>query len=49
VYTKLSENLKGRDHTKHLGIHGKTVLEWVLGKLWTGCIWLSTGTSGRLL
>jgi hypothetical protein len=32
---------------------GKVLLDWILGKLggrlWTGCIWLGTGTSGGLL
>jgi hypothetical protein len=26
------ENLKGRDHLEHLGIGGKIILEWFLGK-----------------
>jgi len=41
-----SEGLKRRDHYEDL-------LEWILGKqgrkVWTGCIWLRTGTSGGLL
>jgi hypothetical protein len=33
VYTKfLSENLKGRDHVENLVIHGKIILERILGK-----------------
>jgi len=44
-----SEELKGRD----IGIGGRTILEWILGKyggkLWTGFIWLGTGTSGGIL
>jgi hypothetical protein len=28
----LSENLKGRDHLKDVGIDGKIILEWILGK-----------------
>jgi hypothetical protein len=51
--TFLLENLKGRDHSEYLGIDGKIILEWILGKkggkLWTGCIWLRIGTSGGLL
>jgi len=47
------EDLKGRDHLKDLGVVGKIILEWVLGKLggkgWTGFIWLRTGTSSRTL
>jgi hypothetical protein len=26
------ENLKGRDHCEDLGIDGKMLLEWILGK-----------------
>jgi len=44
-----SENPKGRDHLEDLGIDGKVILEWMLGKeggkLWTGFIWLRIGTS----
>jgi hypothetical protein len=47
------ENLKGRDHSEDLGVDGKITLEWILGKysgkVWTGFIWLSIGTSGKLL
>jgi hypothetical protein len=47
------ENLKGRDYSEDLGIDGRIVLEWILGKLggkvWTVCIWLRIGTSGELL
>jgi hypothetical protein len=47
------ENLKGRDHSEDLGIDGKIILEWILGKqggeVWTGFIWLRIGTSGGLL
>jgi hypothetical protein len=32
------ENLKGRDHMKYLDIHGKVILEWILGNMWTGFI-----------
>jgi len=47
------ENLKGRDHPEDQGVCIKIILEWIIGKhggnLWTGCIWLRIGTSGRLL
>jgi hypothetical protein len=49
----LSENFKGRYHSEELGVHGRIILEWILGKyggkVWTGCIWLRIGTNGRLL
>jgi len=33
MYTKfLLENLKGRDHLEELGIDGRIILEWFLGK-----------------
>jgi hypothetical protein len=48
-----SETLKGRDHVDDIGVNGRIILEWTLGKqgrkMWTGCIWLRMGTSGRLL
>jgi hypothetical protein len=27
-----SENLKGSDHVKDLGVDGKIIIEWTLGK-----------------
>jgi hypothetical protein len=32
-----SENLKGRDHSEDLGIDGKIILEWILGKQGKEC------------
>jgi hypothetical protein len=33
VHMKLQfENLKGSDHMEHLGIDGRIILEWILGK-----------------
>jgi hypothetical protein len=54
AYKRLIEkNLKGRDHLEDLVIVEKIVLEWILekqcGKLWTGFIWLRTGTNSALL
>jgi len=35
------ENLKGRDHSEDLGIDGKTILEWSLGKWgWESVDWI---------
>jgi hypothetical protein len=45
-----NENLKGRDHLEDLGVDGKIMLEWIIGKycrrLWTGFIWLRIVVSG---
>jgi len=39
--------------TVDLDVDGKIILEWILQnqiwKLWSGFIWLRTGTSGRYL
>jgi hypothetical protein len=47
------ENLKGGDYSEDLGVTGRIVLEWILkkqgGKVRTGVIWLSIGTSDELL
>jgi len=40
------KNLKGRDHIEDLGIDGRIILEWDLGKVWTGCMWLRIRTGG---
>jgi hypothetical protein len=44
-------NLKGRDHLEDLGVDGRIILEWILGKqggkVWAGCIWLRIMTSVR--
>jgi hypothetical protein len=38
------ENLKGRDNSEEVVVDGRIILEWILGtligKLWTGLIWL---------
>jgi len=39
-----SENLEGRDHYKCLGVDGKIILEWILGK-WTGKTGLDASAS----
>jgi hypothetical protein len=49
VYTKFQfAYLKGRDYLKDLGMDEWILQKWC-GKVWTGFIWLRTGTSGRLL
>jgi hypothetical protein len=54
MHTKFwSENLAGREHSEDLGVDGRIILELILekldGRVWTGCLWLRIGTSGRLL
>jgi hypothetical protein len=43
------DSLKGKDLSKDLGIDGKLILEWSLGKyggkMWAECMWLRIGTS----
>jgi hypothetical protein len=47
------ENLNGGDYLEDLGVDGKIILEWIVGKLgrrlWTRCIWLRTGTGDGFL
>jgi hypothetical protein len=47
------EILKGRDRSEDLGIDGRIIFEWILGKyggkLWTGFMWLWIGTSAGLV
>jgi hypothetical protein len=31
-YVARMKNMKGRDHSKDLGVDGKVILEWFLGK-----------------
>jgi hypothetical protein len=49
----LSENVMGKDHSEDLSVDRKIILKWILGKydvkVWTGCIWLRTGTRGWIL
>jgi len=44
-----SENLKGRDYKEDIGIDGKIILDWILGKqrgrVRIGCVCLRVGTS----
>jgi len=53
AYKFRSENLKWRDQYEDLGLDGRIILEWILGKwggrLEAGCVWLGMGTGGGLL
>jgi hypothetical protein len=46
-------NVKGRDHSEDLGVHGRIIVEWFIGKqgrkVWAGCIWFRIGSSGGFL
>jgi len=48
-----STNVKGRDHSEDIGVDGKIILEWILGKqggaAWTEFICLRIGTGGGFL
>jgi hypothetical protein len=47
------KNLKERDHSEGVGVDERIILEGILGKcggnVLVGFIWLSIGTSSRLL
>jgi hypothetical protein len=47
------ESLEERDHQEYLDTDGRIIFRWILerkfGALWTGFIWLRTGTSVGLL
>jgi hypothetical protein len=49
TYQLLVGKPERKNHSKCLGVEGKTILERILGKyggkLWSGCIWLRIGTS----
>jgi hypothetical protein len=53
VYKLLLENRMERDHLEDLGLDGKIILEWILGKIcgkaWIECVWLRIGASAGLL
>jgi hypothetical protein len=52
-YKYLVGKPEGRNHSEDLGVDGKIILEWMLGKqsgmVRTGSIWLEIETIGRLL
>jgi hypothetical protein len=49
----LLQNVKGRDHAEDVGVDGRIILEWILGKqdekIWIGCKWLKVRSSGGFL
>jgi hypothetical protein len=36
AYKIFVRNLKERDHSEHLGVDDRIILEWILGKWWEG-------------
>jgi hypothetical protein len=49
----LLENLQGGDHLEDIGVGGKIILEWILGKqcgnVWTECICLRVRDEWQVL
>jgi hypothetical protein len=49
---KIVGKMKRRDYSEDLGADGKIISDSTLakqgGKVWSGCIWLSIGTSGGM-
>jgi hypothetical protein len=47
------DNMKETNHSEELGVDGRRILEWILGKqggkVWTGFIWFRIGIVGWLL
>jgi hypothetical protein len=47
------KNLNGREHFGDLGVDGKIILKWILGKqggnVWIGCVWIRIGTNDKLM
>jgi hypothetical protein len=34
-------NLEGRDHSEDIGVDGKVILQWIVGRLgWEGVYWI---------
>jgi hypothetical protein len=54
IYTRFrSRNLMVTDHLEDVTVDGRIILKKILkrydGRVWTGFVWLRTGTSGRPL
>jgi hypothetical protein len=53
AYNVLVVKHEGKRPLVDLSVDGRIILEWIsrkqCGKVWTGCIWLRKGSSGRLL
>jgi hypothetical protein len=51
-YQMLVGKPEGRDHSEDLGVDGRIILKFILGKhglgMWIGFVWLSTGTGDGL-
>jgi hypothetical protein len=49
AYIILVRKCEGKRNLDDLGVYGKIILQWILGKedgkAWTGCIWLRLGAS----
>jgi hypothetical protein len=49
VYRVLVGKPEGRDHLEDPSVDGRIILKWIFRKwdgVWTGLIWLRTGTGG---
>jgi hypothetical protein len=45
--------VKGRDHSEDIGVGGRIILKWILGKsgfgVWIGFIWFWIGNNNGML
>jgi hypothetical protein len=53
AYDVLLGKSERKNHWVDLGVDGKVIFEWILGKsfgkTWTGCVWLRLGGSSGVL